>query len=282
MTEALVHDALLSLLPSNATADWDDVVGRAGINEREYGFSARSPRRARAAAAAPQGRLSRRRAALAVVAGALAIGGGGTALAFHYFGPSPGFTAGFSAVDRLSPAPLPPAMPAIGFDRMAAYVGLTPARARERLRLLQRGLSLGPRGAKGEGALYALVGDNGTACMFLLGHGGTCLNREHLDDTNGVLVQANPGYPGDTPAVAALVADNVRAVDFVANGERVHVPIVNNSVYHSLESVRECDTLALDVSYENGSRQAFPLHNPTGDVVETTGSTTAKSLGAPC
>jgi len=280
MNEAMLHDEILRLLPLAETADWDDVLQRAGgRNEAANGPS--SSMRVRASGRDWVGGL-RRRTLVTLVAALVVIAGAGGALAYRYLGPSPGFTAGFSAFDRLPSSQVPPSMPAVGIEHMAAYLGLTVGQAERRLRLLQSGLTLGSGRTQGQGKLYALVGENGTACMFLSGQGGTCLDAAHLADTNGVMAQVEPGYPGETPAVVALVADNVRTVSLEVNARGTTVPIVNNSVYADLDEVRPCDTIALGVTYDDGSSQLFPLHNPIGDVLSVTGPRTAKGSGPSC
>jgi hypothetical protein len=220
--------------------------------------------RARARGSVRRLRRPRRRGLVAALVAAAVIGGGATALAYHYLGPSPGFTAGFSAFDRL-PSAVPEPAPAVGLDHMAAYLGLTEAEAAQRWRLLQTGLTLGVNHSQGEGKLYGLIGDSGTACVVLVGQGGSCINAAAADSAPGVLYQVLPGYPGQTPAVVALVADNVDSVALVVSSQNRDIPIVNNSIYADLTGVQACDKLSLTVGYGDGSTRAFALHNSLDD-----------------
>jgi hypothetical protein len=274
MSDMILHDAILQLLPRDTGGDWDDVLVRAGVkvpNGEVQGapLVARSSRRRVA------------RGVIAAFAAALAIIAVGSALAYHYLGRSPGFTGGFSAFDRL-PAAAPPEVDRVALEHLAAVIDLSPLEAEQRWRLLQQGLRLGPSRRDGQGRLYALVGENGTACMLLAGHGGTCLDAEHLTQTDGVLAQVQPGYPGEAAAVTALVADDVRTARLVVGDHATALPIVNNSVYGDLVDVRACAKVTLAVTYADGSSGAFPLPNPTGDVVTPTAPQAATGSGPVC
>ena len=214
-------------------------------------------------------RLARPRLVLAALAATLAAAGGASALAIHYLGPSPGFTAGFSAFDRLPPTAWPSSMPRIALDRSAAYMGVSPVQFEQGLRRLRTGLTLGPGRSRGHGELYAYVGgDRTTACMFLTGQGGGCVNATNVSHVQGVLTQLFPGYPGQTPAVVAIVADNVESVDLVYGGRHVDVPIVNNSVYADLEGLEAGESIELHATYNDGSSWVYPLLNPSGETRE--------------
>jgi hypothetical protein len=118
--------------------------------------------------------------------------------------------------------------------------------------------------------------------MFLSGQGGTCLDLAHLAETDGVMAQVEPGYPGQTPAVVALVADNVRSVHLEVAGEAASVPIVNNSIYADLVNLQACDTVGLAVTYGDGSTRTLTLPNPIGGVVTAAGSGAGKESGPGC
>ena len=75
----------------------------------------------------PQFAARRRRAVVVFAASALAVGSAAGALAYRYLGPSPGFTAGVSAFERLPPAEWPSSMPRVALERAAAHVGLSAA-----------------------------------------------------------------------------------------------------------------------------------------------------------
>jgi hypothetical protein len=229
--------------------------------ERIYGIAT--------AARRPSSRLigfraaGRRRLIVAVAAAALAVAGAASALAFHYLGPSPGFSAGFSAFDQLPPARWPGSVPRVALERSAAYVGVTPDQFLQRLRVLRTGLTLGPGGSQGQGELYAYVSGNGlTACMFLTGQSGTCFKADYAPHVHGVLPEINPGYPGQTPALMAIVADSVTSVELDVSGRPTTLPIINNSVYASLAGLRGADRVELHVTYDDGSTALAPLPNP--------------------
>jgi hypothetical protein len=200
-------------------------------------------------------RLARRpRFFVAAGVAALAVAGGASALAFHYLGPSPGFTAGFAAFDRLPPARWPNSVPRVALEHAAAYVDVSPDEFLGRLRLLQTGLTLGPGRTQGQGELYAYVGDDGrTACMFLTGQGGNCFRADHAQHVRGVLPLIDPGYPGQTPALMAIVADNVTSVELDVSGRLRGLELVNNSVYADLAGLQGTDRVALDVTYDDGN-----------------------------
>ena len=97
-------------------------------------------------------------------------------------------------------------------------LGATAADARD------AGLTLGPGRGQGEGELYAYIADDhATACMFVTGQGGGCVNAATAPRVQGVMSQVLPGYPGQTPAAVAIVVDNVEhgsAHGPAAEGER--------------------------------------------------------------
>jgi hypothetical protein len=210
-------------------------------------------------------RMSRPRLLVAVAIAALALAGGASALAFHYFASSPGFSAGFSAFDRLPQASWPDSLPRVALERSAAYVGVSPDRFLQRLRLVRTGLTLGPGRTKGAGELYAYVGDHGeTACMFLTGQSGTCFDATRAQQVQGVLPLISPGYPGQIPALTAIVADNVTAVELDVSERVMPLRIINNSVYADLGALQATDRLNLHVTYDDGGTAVVSLPNPVG------------------
>jgi hypothetical protein len=229
--------------------------------ERVYGF---------ATAARPRGRrlltsraARRPRFVLAVAAVGLAVAGGASALAVHYLGPSPGFSAGFSAFNRLPPAPWPDSMPRMALEHAAANVEVSPNVFSQRLRLLRTGLTLGPGHTQGQGQLYAYISDDGqSGCMFLTGQSGACFKSDYARYIQGLMPDISPGYPGQSPALAALVADNVTSVDLDLSGQLTRLPIMNNSIYMDLSGLKGSDTIALHVTYDDGSTAVDSLVNP--------------------
>jgi hypothetical protein len=200
---------------------------------------------------------------IAAVAATLAVAGGASALAYHYLGPSPGFSAGFSAFNQLPPAPWPDSMPTVGYQHAAAYEGVSADEFLHGLRLLRTGLTLGPGDSQGQGALYAYIGDDGkSACMFLTGQGGSCFRADFATHVQGVMPQINPGYPGQTPALTAIVADNVKSVGLEISGKLTNLPIVNNSIYADLNGLHAGDTISLHVTYDDSSTAIDALLNP--------------------
>jgi hypothetical protein len=169
----------------------------------------------------------RRRSLIAAAAAVVTVTVGASALAYRYLGPSPGFSAGVSAFERLPRAEWP--MSRIGLEHAAAAVELTPEEAEQRLRLLRSGLRMGPGRSEGKGDLYAFPGRNGTACMFLTGQGGGCVTPDAVDFVRSAMGMVFPGYPGQTMAAVGVVADNVRSVEVVAREVRWSPEIVNNS-----------------------------------------------------
>jgi hypothetical protein len=73
-----------------------------------------------------------------------------------------------------------------------------------------------------------------------------------------------PGYPGQTPAIAGIVADNVRAVEVITNGRSWAVPIINNSFYSDLEGVTSEDAVEIHVQYADGSTRNITVRPGTG------------------
>jgi hypothetical protein len=233
--------------------------------ERVYRLATagRLPRRRFSALPAPR----RPRLVVFAAAAALTVAGAASALAIYTFGPSPGFSAGFSAFDQHAPAPWPDSVPRVALERSAAYVGVSTSTFLQRLRLLRTGLSLGPGRSDGLGELYAYIGDNGeTGCMFLTGQTGTCFKANYARHVRGVLPVINPGYPGQTPALTAIVADNVKSLELNISNRLTRQQIINNSVYVDLARLQKTDTVALRITYDDGSTAGVSLVNPLTEV----------------
>jgi hypothetical protein len=98
--------------------------------------------------------------------------------------------------------------------------------------------------------------------MFLTGQSGTCFKADYAQHVQGVLPDINPGYPGQSPALTAIVADSVGSVDLDVSGRLTALPIVNNSVYANLVGLEPTDRVALNVTYEDGSTAISALRNP--------------------
>lgn len=206
----------------------------------------------------------RRRTLVVLAAVSLAAMVGASALAYRFLGPSAGFTAGVSAFDQLPRAGWPSSIPRIALERSAPIVGLTPAEAEERLRLLQTGLSLGPGRSEGEGSLYAYPGRNGTACMFLTGQGGTCVTPQAVDFVRSAMGTVFPGYPGQTDAAVGLVADNVTSVEVIAGADRWSPEIVNNSFYTDLPGVTPDERVEIYARYADDSTKTILVRPGAG------------------
>jgi hypothetical protein len=218
-------------------------------------------RRARTVAgpAVPTRRLwlqpPRRRVLVAVVTAAAAITAVAAALGYRYLGPSPGLTSGVGSLHQLPSSGTLPSSATAGLDRMAAYAGISVAQAKQRMRLLQHG--------RPQGDLYAFEGSDGTVCLLVTDHAGNCLKNVRTD-APGVMAMISGGYPGESSALVAVVADNVRAVRLVADGRSRDVPIVNNSIYADLSRESSADTIALEVRYGDGSIKTLNMPGPNG------------------
>lgn len=196
------------------------------------------------------------------VALAVAAAAGASALAYELFAPrAPGFGSGFSAATQLPPAPRPADLPVDALARAAATIGISPDDAASRLRILRSGLSLGPEGTENGGTLYGLLGADGTACFFLTGQGGSCLTSSNMKpDAPDVLADVITGYPGQTPALVGIVADDVRTVAArIGDQPPQTLDIVNNSIYFELPQLAPTDRIALLVSYQDGSQATDQL-----------------------
>lgn len=205
----------------------------------------------------------RRRTAVAV--GVIVLAAAGSAFAYTYLGPSPGFSAGLTALDELPTVSWPSSLPRDSLPQLAEATGLTPSQAEHRLRLVQSGLSLG--NAHGL-SLYAFPGNSGSACIFLTGSGGICLptwmnSNPALD---GVAWAAwgddGPMAPTGPLGVFGLVADNVQSVETDISGTTRNIPIVNNSFYADSDQITNADSIELIVRFDDGSTRTFHAPNP--------------------
>jgi hypothetical protein len=207
-----------------------------------------------------------RRSAVAVSVALLAALGAGSALAYEYLGPSPGFTAGLSALNTLPPVAWPSSLPSGALADEAGAIGLTASQAGQRLRLLQSGRSLGNTNGIN---LYAFPGNGGTGCLFITGPdaSGICLSPSMANNPalDGVAYANGGGDSMQTPgplAVWGLVADNVSGVETDISGVTHTVPIVNNSFYADYDQITTADTIRLMVTFTDGTTKTFDLANP--------------------
>jgi hypothetical protein len=214
----------------------------------------------------------RRRSVVFVAVAVLAAVGAASAVAYHYLGPSPGFTAGLSSLNKLPPVPWPSSVPKGGLTDEAASTGLTPRQAEQRMRLAQSGLSLGQE-AVGDIDLYAFPGNSGSACLFVTAplSGGICLPASSVSNPaqDGVAWAAWGGDGPKTPtgplAVFGLVADNVSGVKVDISGTTHSIPILNNSFYADYDQITSKDSVKLIVRFDDGSTRNFTAPNPYGD-----------------
>ena len=247
--EPLIAESFDRIFPQPvAEENWEEVLRRANV----------------------RGRRSRRRV-LALVAAGLAVAAATTAFVYHYLGPSPGFTAGLSALDNAPPASWPSSLPRTSLDFAAKATGLTPSQAAQRLRLLQTGLSLGQEHAA-RVSLYGFQGNSDTGCLFLTGpdSGAICLPSWMTSNPalDGIAFGDAGGNSPHTPgplAVYGLAADNVRQVETDISGATHTVPIVNNSFYADYDQITSKDTISLIVHFDEGTIRTFHLPNPYGD-----------------
>jgi hypothetical protein len=207
----------------------------------------------------------RRRTVVAVSVAVLAALGAGSALAYHFLGPSPGFTAGLSGLESLPTVPWPPSIPKDSLPHLAEATGLTASEAEQRLRLVQSGLS---RGDQTGLDLYAFPGNGGSGCIFLTPSGGICLPTEATSNPaqDGVAWAAwgSDGPPTASGPLAAfgLVADNVRQVEIDISGVTHTIPIVDNSFYEDINSITSTDTIKLTVHFDDATTRTFDAPNP--------------------
>jgi hypothetical protein len=214
----------------------------------------------------------RRRSVVLVAVAALAAVGAASAVAYEYLGPSPGFTAGLSSLNKLPPVPWPSSVPKGGLANEAASTGLTPAQAEQRMRLAQSDLSLG-QGDVGDIDLYAFPGDSGSACLFVTAplSGGICLPTSNVSNPalDGVAWAAWGGDGPKTPTgplgVFGLVADNVTGVEADISGTTRSIPIVNNSFYADYNQITSKDSIKLIVRFDDGTTRRLTAPNPYGD-----------------
>lgn len=191
-----------------------------------------------------------RRTLLIAAAAAALLAGGATALAKVVLGPAPALTAGVSALSSLPPAASIPTPVAERLRGEAANAGIAPDEAIQRTRLLRTGLLHGED-------LYAFEGENHAVCLFA-GTVGACLSDARMGDP-GVLWVVSPGYPGDTPEVLGIVADDVASLAFTAGGSTKPVPIINNAFYAELPRSSSDSYGELEVRYQDGSTRQIGL-----------------------
>lgn len=236
---------------------WSEAIARA---ESRRHRGSRRPR------GVPWMRSAPRRTFISVGLAVLAVGSAGSALAYHYLGPSPGLTAGLSSFDTLPQASWPASQPTDVLGHAAAAVGITTNQAAQGLRLLQTDL---PLGTEGKGDLYGLKGSAGTGCVFLTGpaSGSICLTKPIVSNPalDGVAWADVGGNSAQTPgplAVYGLAADNVREIDVVVSGVAQGVPIVNNSFYAEDDAITSTDSIMLITHFDDGTTHTFNLPNP--------------------
>jgi hypothetical protein len=238
---------------------WADALAR---------VEAHHPRHRTGGSALASMRSWRRRTAVAASAAVLVALGAGSALAYHYLGPSPGFTAGLTGLESLPTAPWPSTIPTDGLPQMAEATGLTAREAEQRMRLVQSGLS---RGDQTGLDLYAFPGNAGSGCIFLTPSGGICLPTDATNDPalDGVAWAAwgsdGPRTPSGPLAAFGLVADNVRQVEVDISGITRSIPIIDNSFYDDIDSITSTDTIKLIVHFDDGTSRTFSAPNPYGD-----------------
>lgn len=102
------------------------------------------------------------------------------------------------------------------------------------LRLLRSNL-----GATGSD-LYVYSPGHNALCIIVWQINGACPTLPHTNHP-GVLFTFSPGGPGypnqpaDIPAaVAGIAADNVKAIDFVSNGDTIPLEIMNNAFFGNI------------------------------------------------
>lgn len=249
MTQEDLDYALSRLvpMPDDSLADWADVTGRsAGRHLNPIAGKRRASEKPRA---------WRRRGVLGLVAAAAAAVISASALGYYYLGPSPRFTAGLSAFDRLPRADVPETLPPIALERTAAYVGLEEAEARTGFRQLRSGLD--------HGDMYAFRAPGDGVCLFLARHFADCVDEANAGRIEGVFAAVSPGYPGEDPALVGMAADNVASVTLIVDGGlREEIPIINNSIYFDFD-VPPTAGVRVEVRYADQSEKSFVVRPNT-------------------
>jgi hypothetical protein len=212
----------------------------------------------------------RRRTAVAVGVAVLASVAAGSALAYHYLGPSPGFSAGLSGLESLPTVPWPSSIQTSALPDMASSTGLTVSETKQRMRLVQSGLSLGDKGGID---FYAFPGNSGTACLFVTAplSGAICLPKSSTTEPalDGVAWAAwggdGPKAPTGPLGVFGLVADNVNGVEAEISGTTRNIPIIHNSFYSDYDQITSKDSIKLVVQFDDGTTRTFTAPNPYAD-----------------
>ena len=110
---------------------------------------------------------------------------------------------------------------------LAAHVGITPAVALQRTRLLLRNVTGLP--------LYAFAGTGGRICFVLWPGGGTC---GEVSASHDVVWLVNGGNQQAWEVVVGVVSDRVRAVDVTIRGKLIRASVRHNAFFVPFRSLR--------------------------------------------
>lgn len=210
----------------------------------------------------------------AAAAGVIAAGASATRL-LPYGSPTgekygswaPGSSAAVSALDRAPVAgTLPPTVIAHA-RRMASATGGDEAVAASSLRRLRR--NLGVLGSD----LYVFrpAAGHGAVCYILTRRGGTCPTAASSPHPglawviDGGFPAVVDGAPVRVPtAVDGVVADNIRSLTLISNGQATPLQVVNNTFYEELAepSAQAEWNLELRVLYADGTEKVVPVGDP--------------------
>jgi hypothetical protein len=149
--------------------------------------------------------------------------------------------------------------------QVAAVTGGSEFAATASLRKLQSGLGVS------KATLYAFSPGQGAVCLVVWKWSTTCPTAE-TSPTPGVVSIMNGGYPAGTngavvdvpSSFAGLVADNVKTVTFVNNGDVVRLAIRNNTFFHvpAEPGMGTPWLMELRISYNDGSTAVLSLPDP--------------------
>ena len=178
---------------------------------------------------------------------------------------APGVHAEVGAMNRVAPDRGAPAELLEQVRHIAKVTGGDSDDAVASLRKLQSGLGVS------KATLYAFSPGQGAVCLVLWKWSATCPTAEQ-SRTPGVVSVMSGGYPTEIhgkPATvptsfAGLVADNVKTITFVNNGESARVPIRNNTFFHvpAEPAAGTPWSMELRVGYDDGSIATLSLPDP--------------------
>lgn len=158
--------------------------------------------------------------------------------------PSPGLTAGVSALNQLPPEAAIGAEAARFVRSAAIATGTDVATAVARVRLLRTDLGSASR------EVYAFPSASGSTCFTLTRTGSSCARRPE-DGTPGIHWLIGGGTSDAPSALVGIVADDVLKVRLTVDGREVPTTIANNVVFG--EYADPADTAEIVVERSDGT-----------------------------